>query len=402
MSHAKKILFALICIAVFSVLLALSVLAVPPLPDMSGAKSVYLYNVEQKTVMAEKDATLPVYPTSTTKIMTGLVAIDALSGRLTEKVTVTENMLKGVSGNNIKLKAGEKVSIADMLYATLCGGANDAAAVLAFTVAGSIEDFTALMNKKAEELGALDTHYTNVSGLHDPAMLTTAYDTFLIAKAASENSLFVQITSESRYQMPETNMSDARNVYNKNFLISRYSETKYYNRYAKGLNSGSTSQGGYCLATCTEKDGQTYICVVMGAEERGEDVHYEHRCALRAVLNVCGRDLLLVVCHMGLARSEAENAVQTVCRILDECDLPAIVMGDFNHTLPEGILAPLLERLSDTDETSEQRGTFTFPSYGPKVKIDYIFCRKLRCKNAYVIEDIVSDHFPVVADLEFE
>lgn len=272
MALTKRILLSLACVTLLAALAVISSLAVPPIPDMNGAKSVYLYNVEQKTVMAEKDATLPVYPTSTTKIMTGLVALESLSGRLAEKVTVTEEMVKGVTGNNIKLKAGEKVTIADMLYSTLCGGANDAASVLAFTVAGSIENFTALMNKKAEELGALDTHYTNVTGLHDPAMVTTAYDTFLIAKAASENPLFIQITSESRYQMPETNLSDARNVYNKNFLISRYSETKYYNRYAKGLNSGSTSQGGYCLATCTEKDGQTYICVVMGAEERGEDV----------------------------------------------------------------------------------------------------------------------------------
>ena len=349
MSHAKKILFALICIAVFSALFLLSALAIPPLPDISGAKSVYLYNVEQKTVMAEKDATLPVYPTSTTKIMTGLVAIDALSGRLTEKVTVTENMLKGVSGNNIKLKAGEKVSVADMLYATLCGGANDAAAVLAFTVAGSIENFTALMNKKAEELGALDTHYTNVSGMHDPAMLTTAYDTFLIAKAASENSLFVQITSESRYQMPETNMSDARNVYNKNFMISRYSETKYYNRYAKGLNSGSTSQGGYCLATCTEKDGQTYICVVMGAEERGENVlSYTIANSLidwayssYGYVNVLTDDRL--VCEVGVELSEDVDYVTLRPATSLTVFLPLEVDPEKDLVYKHKVLAPKLE-----------------------------------------------------------
>ena len=183
-----------------------------------------------------------------------------------------------------------------------------------------------------------------------------------------------------------------------NALGDALSMNRYFGEAIKVV--GTNPYGNAFLSRFPIKEAT--VVHVPDPEERGEDVHYEHRCALRAVLDVCGRDLLLVVCHMGLARSEAENAVQTVCRILDECDLPAIVMGDFNHTLPEGILAPLLERLSDTDEISEQRGTFTFPSYGPKVKIDYIFCRKLRCKNAYVIEEIVSDHFPVVADLEFE
>lgn len=257
---------------IFTAVFSLPSFAVGELPDMSAAKAVYLYNVEQKTAMAEKDAHLTVYPTSTAKIMTGLVALDLLSSRLSETVTVTEEMLKGVSGNNIKLKAGERVSVLDLLYGTLCGGANDAASALAFTAAGSIAGFVDLMNQKAAELGAVDTHYTNVSGMHDPEMVTTAYDTFLIAKAASENPIFTEITSESRYQMPKTNLSDERNVYNKNYLISRYSETKYYNKYAKGLNSGSTSQGGYCLATCTEKDGQTYICVVLGAEERDGNI----------------------------------------------------------------------------------------------------------------------------------
>ena len=262
-----KAITTLLCLIMITAVFSLPSFAVAELPDMSGAKSVYLYNVEQKRTMAEKDASLSVYPASTTKIMTGLVALDHLSSRLAENVTVTEEMLKGVSGNNIKLKAGERVTVLDLLYATLLGGANDSAAVLAYIVSGSTEGFVELMNKKAEALGALDTHYTNVSGMHDPAMVTTAYDTFLIAKAASENSIFAQITSESKYQMPGTNISDERNIYNKNYLISRYSETKYYNKYAVGLNSGSTSQGGYCLATCAKNNGQTYICVVLGAEE---------------------------------------------------------------------------------------------------------------------------------------
>lgn len=272
MFEKYKRVIAFICIIFSALTFVLPSFAVAPLPSLDDAKAVYFYNLEQKTAMAEKDATVPVYPASTVKLMTGLVAVEALSSRLSESVTITEEMLKGVTGNNIKLKVGERVTVLDLLYGLLVGGANDAASALAFTVAGSIESYTALMNAKAEQLGALETNYTNVSGMHDPAMLTTAYDTFIIAKAASENQIFSEISSESRYQMPKTNISAERNIYNKNYLISRYTETKYYNKYVKGLNSGSTTQGGYCLATCAEKDGQTYICVVLGAVEKDGDI----------------------------------------------------------------------------------------------------------------------------------
>lgn len=260
-------LFATILLIFLTAGAVLPSFGVEETPDMSHAKAVYLYNVELGRVMAEKNPKESIYPASTVKIMTGLVAIEELGSRISQNVTVTEEMLKGVSGNNIKLKAGETVNLTDMLYATLCGGANDSAAVLAYASCGSMEAFVSEMNEKAKLLGAIDTNYTNVSGMHDPLMVTTAYDTFLVSKAASENGLFTEITSQSKYVMPATNLSEERNIYNKNYLISRYSETKYYNKYAKGLNSGSTSQGGYCLAACTENDGQTYICVVMGADE---------------------------------------------------------------------------------------------------------------------------------------
>ena len=259
-------------VIVLGAFFATSSMAAPEPPPITGAKSAYFYSIDRKTVMAEKDSTMQVYPASTVKLMTGIVAIENHSGRLDETVTVKEEMLSGVTGNKMGLKAGERVKIIDLLYGILCGGSNDSAAVLVHVVSGSIDGFVALMNEKAVLLGALDTHYENVSGMHDPKMVTTAYDTFLIAKAASEIPLFIEITSESRYQMAATNMREGRNIYSKNYLISRYSETKYYNRYAMGLNSGSTTQGGYCLATFTEKDGQKYICVVMGGEDRGGEI----------------------------------------------------------------------------------------------------------------------------------
>lgn len=135
-------------------------------------------------------------------------------------------------------------------------------------------------------------------------------------------------------------------------------------------------------------------------DERSEDVHYEHRCVIKAVIEVDGRDVMFIVCHMGLAKSEGKNAVDAVCNILDESSLPAVIMGDFNHTKDSGVLDPLFERLSDADSASVREGTYTFPSYEPREKIDHILYRGLTCKSCRTVEKIVSDHFPVIAEFE--
>lgn len=236
-------------------------------PAVEHAKGAYVYNLEHEMVIFSHRAEEKIFPASTVKIMTGLVAVEALAGRMEEKVTVTAEMLKGVSGNNIALKAGEVVTIGDMLYAGLCGSANDACAVLAHVTAGSMPAFVAMMNARAAELGAESTRYTNASGMHDTAMVTTTADTARIALAAAGLPLYMEITSAAKYVMPATNLSAERNIHNRNYLIARNKEIVYYYAAARGMNAGSTSEGGYCVATVAEQNGLTYLCIVMGAEE---------------------------------------------------------------------------------------------------------------------------------------
>ncbi len=246
--------------------------AVTEMPSLDGATSVYLYNVTQGKVMAEKESEKVIYPASTVKLMTGLVAAEHLSNRLDEQIPVTEEMLKGVTGNNLKISVGEVVTVRDMFYGLLCGGNNDCAAILAHVSAGGISEFVSMMNKKAAELGTITTNYTNVSGMHSDNMVTTAYDTFLIASAAYDVPLIMEAVTTNKYEMPATNKAKARSVYNKNYLISRYIDTTYYNSLAKGMNAGYTNQGGYCVVTSAEYNNQSYICVVMGAEEVGKRI----------------------------------------------------------------------------------------------------------------------------------
>ena len=134
----------------------------------------------------------------------------------------------------------------------------------------------------------------------------------------------------------------------------------------------------------------------------GEPVHYESRVIIKAVFEIDNNDICVLVTHMGLAVSERKNAVETLCNIIDETEIPLILMGDFNSTPDDEILIPLFGRLEDTNSFSVNSDTPTYASYNPKIKIDYILYRGLECVYAETIKDVVSDHFPVIAEFEFK
>ena len=165
----------------------------------------------------------------------------------------------------MSLKAGERISAQDLMRAMLCSGYNDAAVALAIFSCGSIDAFVEKMNQKAQSLGATSTVYKDPTGLDDTAR-TTARDTCIVARAFFEQKTLLEMSSEASFIIPATNSSDARRIYNRNALVSGYTGTKYLNANAIGMNSGMTDIGGYCLATAAQKNGMTYICVVMGAK----------------------------------------------------------------------------------------------------------------------------------------
>ena len=131
-------------------------------------------------------------------------------------------------------------------------------------------------------------------------------------------------------------------------------------------------------------------------ETKDEKVNYETRCVIKAVVEEKGKDIIFLVTHMGLAKGERKSAVKTICEIADNTDLPIILMGDFNACPDEDTLKPLYERFTDTLENENVK---TFPSDNPEIKIDYIFYRGLECKNTKVINEVVSDHLPIITEV---
>ncbi len=242
-------------------------------PEIVNVNAACVYNIENDTYIYEHDADDVIYPASTVKLMTAIVAIEALGNDLTREITVNGGALVGVEGNRVALKNGEVLTFENLLYALICGCANDAANALAFEVAGSVEAFTILMNEKAKEIGALNTHYTNATGMHHPNMVTTARDTAIIATYAYNLAPICEMASVEKFVIPPTNKAKERTVFNKNHYFSTNMEYLYIWKIPRGLNAGYTPEGGHCLATTATRNGLTYVVVCMGAVDDGKYIY---------------------------------------------------------------------------------------------------------------------------------
>lgn len=172
-----------------------------------------------------------------------------------------------------------------------------------------------------------------------------------------------------------------------------------YERYfGEAIKVGGTSPYGNAIVSRFAFKS-TETIAVSETDDRSEESNYEPRCVIKSVTEVNGKEICLLVCHMGLSNAERINAVETICSIIDSIDLPIILTGDFNTSPDSPVLKPLYKRLHDADTKSDKAGVFTYPSYAPEIKIDYIFYRGLECTYSEVITEIYSDHFPIIAEI---
>ncbi len=268
----RIIIFGIMCM-IFASLLVFGADA-KDVPDLSKVNNVYVYNLENDRALHTKNENEKISPASTVKIMTGILAVEHYEGRFGEIITASNKSIGSYQGKNIGLKNDEVVTVENLLYALIVRGANDAANVLAYEIAGSHDAFLQMMNNKAKELGMNDTLYTNTGGYYDPAMYTTASDTLLLAKYAYANDTYMKICSTEKYVIPSTNkIGQDRYLHNSNYLIATNEQKKYKNTAAKGMNAGSTNEGGHVVVTATSRNGMTNLFVVMGGSIDEENVY---------------------------------------------------------------------------------------------------------------------------------
>lgn len=240
---------------------SLTVRAAPNDSLKGEAKSVILMEASTGKVLYEYEADLRLPPASVTKIMTILLVVEELDKgtiKLSDKVQVSERASK-MGGSQVYLKAGEIMTVDDLLKSVVVASANDASTALAEHVSGSVEEFVSEMNERAAELGMVNTVFENPTGLDDSVKdhLTTARDIALMSRELLKHSMIFKYTTI----WTDTIRDGAFGLSNTNRLIRFYSG-------ANGLKTGSTSKAGFCISATAKRNGMQLIAVVMGSPNR--------------------------------------------------------------------------------------------------------------------------------------
>lgn len=225
------------------------------------ADAAILIDSNTGKILYSKNENEKMYPASTTKIMTAILTIENCN--LDDTVTVPYEAIASIpSGYSVAaLQPGEKLTVNQLLQVLMVHSANDAANVLAYHVAGSIESFATMMNTKVSELGLENTHFTNPSGKHDENHYTTAYDLSKIMQYCMKNSTFRTLAGLKSCVIPATNKYDERIFSSTNELLTA---SNYYYKYAIAGKTGYTTEAKNCLVSVANKDDLELISVVLG------------------------------------------------------------------------------------------------------------------------------------------
>ena len=233
----------------------------PQASDISSTAAIVM-ETSTNTGLYSKNADQALYPASAVKVMTCLMALENSS--LDDQVTMTATGVSGVTdgGANISAQLDEVFTMEQCLYAIMVASANDIALQVAEHISGSVEDFVAAMNTRAQELGCTNTVFTNPTGLPDENQHTTAHDMALIMEAAMANDTFRTIAQTTSYTIPATNVSGGDRVLTNNFTMINSSSDSYYEPCIGG-KEGYTEASGSTLVCEASKNNMKLVCVVL-------------------------------------------------------------------------------------------------------------------------------------------
>ncbi len=225
------------------------------------AKSAIVIEASTGKIIYAKAAADRRPPASTTKMMTLIVALE--HGNMNDIVTTSSNAAT-TEGSSLWLAPGEQLKLRDMLYGIMLVSGNDATVAIAEHISGSVDKFARLMTEKARAIGALNTNFTNPSGLPDPNHYSTAADLARIAAYGFKNPLFAQIVGTKHIVIPWPGKDHDRDLYNENKLLWQYEG-------ANGVKTGFTEEAGRCLVSSANRNGIQLVAVVLDGDWMWED-----------------------------------------------------------------------------------------------------------------------------------
>ncbi len=304
-------------------LVLVMVLGVIPMPAKAvelevGGKSALLMELSTGKILYEKNAHEPLSPASVTKVMTMLLIMEAIdAGQIGwDDMVVTSEAAAAKGGSQIYLKVGESMKVSDMLKSIAVSSANDCACAMAEHIAGSEGAFVDKMNQRAKELGMLDTHFVNCTGLDDDPNaknhLTSAHDIAVMSRELMLNHPEIQ-------KFTTIWMDTVRNG---EFGLSNTNKLVRFYPGATGLKTGFTSGAGYCLSATAKRDNMELVAVVMGCA-----TSQERFAACKGMLDYCFATYAVVKPTM--------EEVLTVPVVLGKQSEVAAVPGDYESILIE-------------------------------------------------------------------
>lgn len=234
-----------------------------PIGPSIGAESAILMDANTGVILYAKNIHEKLYPASTTKILTCLIAMER--GNLDDMVTFSRDAVFSVpaDGSNMGMDVGQSITLEQCLYGIMVGSANEVANAVGEHISGSIDAFVADMNTRAAELGCTDNHFANTNGLPDENHYTSAYDLGLISSAFFQNEMLCKIGNTTRYHFePTETQPDDFYLKNKHSLIN--GDIPYEG--IMGGKTGYTDLARETLVTCAERDGMKLVCVIFKEE----------------------------------------------------------------------------------------------------------------------------------------
>lgn len=275
----KKLTLFWTFIILFSFIVNYNVNAVNFIPNVEIASdAVYLVNLDTDTVIYQKNAEKTEYPASLTKIMTSILVLENikdLDNTMIEAPSYIFDELYLSGASTADFLPYEIASAKDLMYGMLLPSACEAASILADYVGnGSVNTFVQMMNDKAAEIGATNTHFTNAHGLFDANQYSCAKDIALITEYAMSLPNFNEIVNTYSYEIsPSNKHSEPRIITHTNKMLNNAND--YYYPYIKGIKTGTLDESGRSLVSSASKDGYNYLLVVMNSpltDSEGNDV----------------------------------------------------------------------------------------------------------------------------------
>ena len=264
---AAKFLATALVVASLTALFAPAAAAAAP--EALVAQSVILAERDSGTVLYEYRADEQRQPDTMVKIMTVFLAAEAIesgSALRTEYITASESAFFDITKDSEtrKITPGESLTLIDLMYCAMVGGASEACNIIAERISGSVEEFVKLMNERAYELGCTNTVFANTHGQNDARQFSTARDLYKITVAAAKSPVFTEVAGAVSYTVPATDTSEERKLTNTNYMISE-ARTRYYYRYALFGKVSATYENGYGCIEYAERNGMALVSVLLGS-----------------------------------------------------------------------------------------------------------------------------------------